>query len=216
MKLVNSGALRHARAVVTPRIPALGIELSDNKDAIRDAVRSSLAGIDIDPTQFSDGDITKTAKHAIAGYFIGEQRCHLVQGRGRDATFHSFDRTFMGRVLHYGLDPRFGFSRDIGATLRRGARAVESTYTNGDDAEHQTWPVLEDHYKRLGWRAVRLAREDGFSRLRSIPAEGLGLKDALRTQALSSAVISLSDLVKKEVEGHDERVAAAHDLAFWR
>lgn len=207
----NAGALRHARAIVAPQIPELGVRLRTDRRAIHRAVVSSLVAIDVDPEQFAEADINKTKRHAIAGYFIGRQQKLLVEGSERDARFTDFASTPQGRKQY---DMCQQFSIDTRETLKHGAQAVQRSYTKGDDPEHRTWPRLARYYQWLGLSAAWLARQDGFKFNQSIPFEGISLPHALRTNALGSTVVSYINLVNREVDKPDDRLVAAHDLAY--
>ena len=222
-----TGLLRAIREEVVPQIPTLASQLREDNQAIYRAVREILARTGVSPVSIGEADLNKVVRHSISGFLIGQQRQVLIEGSGHDAHFRSMSRCLLTRLI--GPNP-YTFKRDLRKTMDAGATQVERMFTDGKDPEHTWYPFTSFLYTGLGRRAVQLAKEHMEDRCEpgrrrhirrpksvpngGIPAEGVFLGYALRTEGLHSAVSHHASFVRRRVKRGKQRLKAAHDLAY--
>ncbi|HSX29096.1 MAG TPA: hypothetical protein VLE73_00890 [Candidatus Saccharimonadales bacterium] len=206
------GPLRAARAEVLPRIPELAPCLKKNPYAILEALEDTFTDDGHDIAAVPKLDWNKAERHTIAGFGIRKQAEYLVEGSGANAHFTQF------RKNKKGEGGRKAFRKDIQSTLSIGAYHVRDEYTGGADAEHAWWPLAARRYRWLGCSGMRIMNykaPDKSVLTPLMPLEGVFMHRALRTGALSLAVLQHLSTIRENGKdiAKEEHPRAAHDTA---
>ncbi|HSW99634.1 MAG TPA: hypothetical protein VLH38_01210 [Patescibacteria group bacterium] len=209
-----------------PEVPAM--PFAEDPLALQTRIIEQLEGKGIDPGTVHEIDLNKTERHTIAGYYIGEQRQHLVTGEGAEATFENFATSGIIKAVRGPFSRMRNerrFRKDLQTTLCEGASDLENRLQSGPNKE---WAyAARARYAALGERAVGLVtpkQQPHFllKRLKAVvgapqethgivPREGVDLSAGLRTNAIGNSVHYLR-FIRKHVKDPAMRVKAAHEL----